>query len=143
MAYRAPSEGKTVRIYLTHCTAKKDDTLRLTRVRATPDRLYRGKFVEAFMRTCKQRTVEWGILSDLYGVWFPDVRHEWYEKDPNTVTGSEFWKLVRDFDEKLQAYDEIWFYRNPGRFHPLYKRLLSQTALRDRITLFSHTAEIV
>ena len=132
-----------MRIYLTHCTAKKDSSLRFSGERVTPDRLYRGKFVEAFMRTCKQRGVEWAILSDLYGVWFPDIRHEWYEKDPNSVTDSEFWELVRDFDEKLEAYDEIWFYYNPGRFDPLYKRLLSQTALRDRITLFTHHYEVV
>jgi len=132
-----------MRIYLTHCTAKKDDSLRFTGERVAPDRLYQGKFVEAFMRTCTQRGVEWAIVSDLYGVWFPDVSHEWYEKDPNAVTDSEFWGLVRDFDEKLQVYDTIWFYHNPGRFHPLYKRLLTTTRLRDRILLFSHSAEIV
>jgi len=132
-----------MRIYLTHCTAKKADSPRFGGERVTPDRLYRGKFIEAFMRMCKQRGVEWAILSDLYGVWFPDVRHQWYEKHPRTVTETELRELVRDFDEKLGQYDEIWFYHNPGRFHPLYKRLLSQTALRDRITLFSHTAEIV
>lgn len=131
-----------MRIYLTHCTARKDDTLKHTGQKVTPDRLYLGKFVGAFMRTCKQRAVEWPIVSDLYGVWFPDVKHGWYEKDPDTVTDTEFWQLVRDFDEKLEAYDGIWFYHNPGRFHPLYKRLLRQTALRDRITLFSHASDI-
>lgn len=132
-----------MRIYLTHCTAKKDNSLKHTGAKVPPDRLYRGKFVEAFMRTCKRRGVEWAILSDLYGVWFPDIKHEWYEKDPDSVTDSEFWELVRDLDEKLQKYDEIWFYHNPGRFHPLYRRLLTSTRLRDRVTLFSHTAEIV
>jgi len=132
-----------MRIYLTHCTAKKDDSLKHTGEEVTPDKLYRGKFVEAFMRTCKQRGAEWAILSDLYGVWFPDIKHEWYEKNPDSVTDSEFWELVRDLDEKLQKYDEIWFYRNPGRFHPLYGRLLTATRLTDRIRLFSRIAEIV
>lgn len=132
-----------MRIYLTHCTAKKDDSLKHIGEMVTPDQLYRGKFIQAFMSTCKERGVQWAIVSDLYGVWFPDVRHEWYEKHPRTVTETEFRELVTDFDEKLGPYDEIWFYRNPGRFHPLYKRLLSRSALRDRITLFSHTEEIV
>jgi len=132
-----------MRIYLTHCTAKKDDSLKHTGQKVTPDRLYQGKFIGPFMRTCKQRGVEWAIVSDLYGVWFPDVRHEWYEKDPDSVTDSEFWGLVRDFDEKLEAYDQIWFYRHCGRFHSLYERLLSETRLTDRVTLFSHHYEVV
>ena len=28
-----------------------------------------------------------------YGVWFLQVRHEWYEKDPDTVTEAEFANL--------------------------------------------------
>jgi len=48
-----------------------------------------------------------GDFSDRYGVWFPQVRHEWYEKDPDTVTESEFSALLRDFDEKLAGYSEI------------------------------------
>ena len=138
-----PFGGEKIRIYVTHCTKKKDDRLKDTGEKVTPDSLYRGKFIEAVMRTCKQRGVEWAILSDSYGVWFRDVKHEWYEKDPDTVTDSEFWGLVRDFDERLEAYDEIWFYHNPGRFHPLYGRLLTETRLTDRVTLFSRVAEIV
>jgi hypothetical protein len=132
-----------MRVYLTHCTAKKDGSLKGSAEKVTPDKLYRGKFIEAFMRACKRRGVEWAILSDLYGVWFPNVRHGWYEKNPHSVTDAEFWGLVRGFDEKVEAYGQIWFYGNPGRFHPLYKRLLSASALNDRITLFSHVADIV
>jgi len=132
-----------MRIYLTHCTAKKDNRLKHTDEKVTPDRLYQGKFVGAFMRTCKQRGVEWAIFSDLYGVWFPHVKHEWYEKRPGSVTDSEFWGLVKDFDEKLAQYDKICFYRNPGRFDSLYERLLTETRLRDRITLFGHHYEVV
>lgn len=84
----------------------------------------------------------WAIFSDLYGVWFPHAEHEWYEKDPNTVTEEEFKRLLEDFDEKLVNYDEIWFYYNPGRFHPLYQRLLRETKLKDRVKLFTHIREI-
>lgn len=41
--------------------------------------------------------VEWAIFSDLYGVWFPDVEYEWYEKDPGTATEEEFSKLLEGF----------------------------------------------
>ncbi len=75
-------------------------------------------------------------------VWFPDIEHEWYEKDPGTVTEKEFKDLVNDFDKKLKGYKEIWFYYNPGRFHPLYKRLLKETRLKERVKLFTHISEI-
>lgn len=87
--------------------------------------------------------VQWAIFSDLYGIWFPQEKHEWYEKDPDTVTEEEFGVLKRDFEEKLGRYDEIWFYYNPGRFHQLYKRLIREVSIRDRIILFSHTNDIV
>ena len=132
-----------MRIYLTHCCAKKDDTLKHTGEKVPPDRLYAARPTRRFMDTCKGRGVQWAILSDKYGVWFPDVRHEWYEKHPNTVTEDEYRDLRTDFHQKLRNYDEIYFYHNPGRFHPLYKRLLKETRLRDRITLFSHIAGIL
>jgi hypothetical protein len=86
--------------------------------------------------------VNWAIFSDLYGVWFTNVEHEWYEKSPDTVTDQEFKNLLNNFDDKLEQYDEIWFYYNPGRFHPLYKRLLQETKLRERIRPFTHIGEI-
>lgn len=132
-----------MRIYLTHCSAKKDDSLRGTGRKATPDVLYTATPTQRFMHACKTRNVCWAIFSDLYGVWFPDVKHEWYEKDPDAVSEQEFQALIRDFDGKLGAYEEIWFYHNPGRFHPLYRRFLNTTRLRDRVVLFSHLREIV
>ena len=132
-----------MRIYLTHCCAKKDDSLRTTGVKVTPEELYVATPTRRFMNSCKERSVAWAILSDKYGVWFPDVKHKWYDKHPDTVTPEEFERLVNDFDENLDPYDEIWFYYNPGRFHPLYDRLLTRSSLEDRITRFTHISEIV
>ena len=131
-----------MRIYVTHCSAKKDNSLKHTGVAVTPDRLYTAAPTQRFIRRCKEAGVRWAIFSDLYGVWFPDASHEWYEKDPDTVTEREFLNLVDDFERKLQGYDEIWFYHNPGRFHLLYRRLLQETRLRDRLTPFTHLREI-
>jgi hypothetical protein len=132
-----------MRIYITHCSAKKDDSLKHTGEEVTPDKLYTATFIQRFIKKCKEKQVKWAIFSDLYGVWFPDVKHEWYEKDPNTVTEPEFRKLLEDFEQKLGDYDEIYFYHNPGRFHRLYRRLLEETKLKDRIKLFSHLREII
>jgi hypothetical protein len=41
------------------------------------------------MNKCKCNNVNWAIFSENFGVWFPHVEHEWYEKDPDTVTESE------------------------------------------------------
>ncbi len=130
------------KIYLTHCSAKKDGSLRGTGRKVTPDKLYTARPIQRFIKRCREKGVEWAIFSDLYGVWFPDVEHELYDKHPNKVTEEEYRNLLKDFDRKLEAYDEIWFYYNPGRFHPLYKRLLEETKLRDRIKLFTHIKEI-
>jgi len=132
-----------MRIYITHCSAKKDDSLKHTREEVTPDKLYTATFIQRFIKKCKEKQVKWAIFSDLYGVWFPDVKHEWYEKDPNTVNEHEFRKLLEEFEQKLGDYDEIYFYHNPGRFHRLYRRLLEETKLKDRIKLFSHLREII
>jgi len=132
-----------MRIYLTHCSAKKDDSLKDSNREVPPDVLYTAKPTQRFMSKCKQKGVEWAIFSDLYGVWFPDVRHRWYEKDPSKVTEQGFRTLLLDFDAKLHQYDDIWFYCNPGRFHPLYKRLLSESSLTERIARFTHIRDIV
>jgi hypothetical protein len=95
------------------------------------------------MSRCKQKQVDWAILSDLYGVWFPDVEHGWYEKHPNTVTEEEFDAIVKDFQRKLESYKEIWFYFNGESFHSFYQRVLQATNLKDRVKLFCELEEIV
>lgn len=131
-----------MKIYITHCSAKKDNSIKNTGKKVTPDNLYTATPIQRFMNKCKEKNVNWAIFSDLYGVWFPDQKHEWYEKDPDKVTEEEFRNLLKDFDEKLQKYDEIWFYYNPGRFHPLYRRLLQETKLKDKIRCFTHLKDI-
>ena len=132
-----------MRIYITHCSEKKEDSLQNTGKKVTPEELYTAKPTQRFINRCKEKGVKWAIFSDLYGVWFPNVRHEWYEKDPNTVTEQEFSRLIKDFEQKLGDYDEVYFYHNPGRFHPLYKRLLRETKIKDKITRVTHLTEIV
>jgi hypothetical protein len=130
------------RIYVTHCSHKKEDRHKGTGEAVSPDSLYTAIPTQRFMTRCKAIGIPWAIFSDLYGVWFPDVRHIWYEKDPNTVTKTEFSALLRDFDEKLSGYSEICFYHNPGRFHPLYARLLDRSVLGDRVKRITHLWEI-
>lgn len=132
-----------MRIYITHCSAKKSDTLRRNRKSGFPDELYTSKRIQSFMKRCKQERVRWAIFSDLYGVWFPDRRHRWYEKAPSSVSEEEFSDLVKDFERTLAKYREIRFYYHPARFHRLYKRLIRQTQLRGRVRLFTRVKEIV
>ncbi|TKJ32109.1 hypothetical protein CEE39_06295 [bacterium (candidate division B38) B3_B38] len=117
--------------------------LKNTDKEVTPDKLYSAMYIQRFINKCRERKVEWAILSDLYGVWFPNVKHKWYEKDPDKVTFKEFRDLLNDFDQKLKKYDEIWFYYNPGRFHILYNVLLEKTKLKYKVQQFTHIKEIV
>lgn len=134
-----------LKIYLTHCSAKKDNLLKYKSKQVTPDKMYTAMPIQRFIRTCQKKRVKWAIFSDRYGVWFPNVEHMWYELNPEIIMKSEFKfkKLLNDFEQKLKDYCEIYFYHNPGRFHRLYKKLLRKTKLRDRITLFSHLREII
>ena len=131
------------RIYLTHCSARKDMSLKGIRKSVTPDKLYTATPIRRFMKSCKENKVKWAIFSDNYGVWLSEIRNSWYEKSPDSVTDKEFDNLVADFNRKLKGFDEIWFYYNPGRFHGLYRKLLTKTKLKNKIRLFTHLNEIV
>jgi len=130
------------KIYITHCCAKKDDSLRGTGRKVPPDILYVATPTQRFMSRCLQAGVHWAIFSDLHGVWFPEVEHEWYEKDPDTVSEREFNNLLMAFDTKLQPYEAIFFYQNPGRFHPLYGRLIEKSTLKSRVAWITHLHDI-
>jgi hypothetical protein len=105
--------------------------------------LYTATPTQRFMQKCKTTGVNWAIFSDKYGIWKFTEKHSWYEKNPNKVSNEEFETLIKNFDESLKNYDEIWFYYNPGRFHPLYKKLIKTSSLKNRIKLFTHIKEIV
>jgi hypothetical protein len=131
-----------VKIYLTHCSAKKSTAAKRHGRAVRPDKLYTSSKIQNFMRRCKQQKVRWAIFSDLYGVWFPSMRHVWYEKSPNKVSEDEFLLLLKDFAQKLREYSAIYFYYHPARFHRLYKKLLRRTKLKDRIVRFTSIKSI-
>ena len=131
-----------MRIYLTYCSAQKDAALRGTGKAVTPDKLYTAAPIRRFMDRCKRGNVRWAIFSDLYGVWFPHIEHEWYEKDPDTLTEAEFETLRKNFDELLATFSEIHFYYHPGGLHPFHRRLLRETTLAEKVSLFTHLSEI-
>lgn len=133
------------RVYITHCSAKKDDTLKGTGRQVTPDLLYTATPTRRFMERCKEQGVRWAIFSDHYGVWFSDKTHEWYGDDvgdPGIVTEQRFRELVKSFEERLRPFNEIHFSYNLGRFHHLYRRLLEETTLKNRITMIAHLWDI-
>lgn len=129
--------GKQI-IYITHCSAKKDNSIKELRKKVTPDKLYAATPTQRFMNRCIKNKVNWCIFSDKYGIWFPDIKNEWYEKNPNKVNDDEYNEILNDFNNKLEQFDEIWFYHNPGRFHQLYKKILKDNKLKDIIKLFTH-----
>jgi hypothetical protein len=72
------------RIYLTYCARDKNDVYKGTGEKVFPDQLYISDRVQNFIAHCKDRGVCWAILSDKHGVWFPDVKHKWYDKAPDS-----------------------------------------------------------
>ncbi len=132
-----------MRIYLTHCSKNKDDSLKCTGKKVTPDILYTGNRIQRFMSECKKKGVKWAIFSDLYGVCCPNDKLPWYDKHPDKVTDPKFKELLKDFDEKLRDYQEIYFYhKNDHPLHHRYEQLLKETKLKDKVTLFTDLREI-
>ena len=107
-----------------------------------PGELYRSVPISRFIERCKIQKVEWAIFSDKYGVWFPFQKNKWYDKHPDTVTEEEFEELLKDFDNSLEKFGEIWFYHHPKWLHPFYRKLLNSSILKEKINLFSRLAEI-
>lgn len=125
-----------MRIYITHCSARKSPSAKRSGAKVSPDKLYASKRIQSFMRRCKEQGVKWAIFSDRYGIYFPNERHPWYEKSPDSVTPTEFSALLKNFHKRLRIYDEVWFYRHPARFHKLYRRLLRKARMKHKVRLF-------
>jgi hypothetical protein len=131
-----------MRVYVTYCSAQKDESLRNTDLAVYPDKLYQSARIRRFMDVCKRRPARWAILSDKYGIWFPEEKRRWYEKSPDFITQSEFGQLLANFDVRLIDYDPIYFYTNPIRLHSFYRRLLGESALKSRIIQITRLQDI-
>jgi hypothetical protein len=132
-----------MRIYLTHCSKEKSFAAKTSGMPLPPDELYTEEGIQKFMQTCKQKGVNWAILSDQYGVFFPNEKHGYYEKPPATVTPDEEAAIITQFNEQLAGFEEIWFYIRPATFHPFYERVLKGSDLAARVHLFQDIFEIV
>ena len=133
-----------MKIFLTYCSGRKNDSLKNSNEAVTPDRLYTSDRVQNFIRACREAGAFWAIFSDEYGVWFPGERRKWYDKPPDEVTPAEFEQLVSRAEKSLEKY-EIFFCGDTGdsKFHPLYRDLIER--LRDaglKITLFNNLGDI-
>lgn len=133
-----------MKIFLTYCSGRKNDSLKNSNEAVTPDRLYTSKRIQSFIQACRAANAFWAIFSDEYGVWFPGERKKWYDKPPDTVTPAEFEQLVSRAEKSLEKY-ELFFYGDPNdsKFHPLYRDLIER--LKDaglKITLFSDLGSI-
>ncbi len=45
------------RIYITHCSAKKDDSLRGTKKKVTPDKLYTANLLQRFVKNVTKKAL--------------------------------------------------------------------------------------
>ncbi|MDH7514042.1 MAG: hypothetical protein QHH14_13935 [Clostridiales bacterium] len=124
-----------MRIYITYCSWQKDDSLRGTGVRVTPDKLYRSPRIQGFIARCREKRANWAIFSDFCGVWFPEKTLPWYDLHPDKVTKEEEAKLASAFYDSLKDYGEIHYY--PDTLHPLSKRIVTQSGLENRVSWFT------
>jgi hypothetical protein len=132
-----------MRIYITHCSKEKLPLAKETGDKYPPDQLYTETGIQQFMEICKSTGVQWAILSDNYGVFFPDETHKYYEKPPASVTIEEENIIRSQFEQRLDLYSEIWFFVRPSTFHPFYESILMHSSLSNRIHVFSNLREVI
>jgi hypothetical protein len=125
-----------MRIYLTHCSKEKSLKAKETGEEMTPDQLYTDPGIQQFMQQCMKLNVNWAILSDYFGIFLPEERHEYYEKKPDTVTKDEEHVILKEFERKMYVFDEIWFFIRPATFHPFYEKVLKNNSLSGRVKIF-------
>jgi hypothetical protein len=128
-------------LYITHCSKKKNSINSET----TPEKLYSASYLQRFIKKCKKMKVNWGILSDKYGIVFPNKRIKWYELSPSFLLKhkAESRKLIEKLQQQLKGFDKIFFYHNPGRFHPFYRYVIKKLRkLGINIRLISHLSQI-
>ncbi len=130
------------KIYITRCSAEKDNSLKGTGEKVTPDNLYTSNRIQTFIEKCREENVDWAIFSDNYGAWFPDQKHEWYDKPPENVSHQEFKELVKSFEENFGEYDEILFYHNINSLPDLFLRIIDKVNVRDKVKLFTDKSKI-
>jgi len=118
------------KLYFTHCCAKKDDKLKGTNKKMSPQALYQSSKIQGFIKSCEEEGVEWAIFSDKYAFVFPSDRIRWYEKHPKDVSEQEKKQLFDNAFNTLRNYDCTYFYYNPGRLHPLYRELVNEMKMR-------------
>jgi hypothetical protein len=118
------------KLYFTHCCKKRDDTLKGTGKKVSPQALYKSSKTQGFMKRCEEEGVEWAIFSDKYGFVFPSGRIEWYDKHSKDVSEQEKKQLFEKALNTLRNYRCSYFYYNPGRVHPLYLELVSEMKMR-------------
>jgi len=114
------------RIYITHCSREKDPELETSGEASTAEKLYTSPALQAFIQFCKAHGHAWAILSDRYGVIFPEEKINWYSKPPDSVTEDEFLALLHSFTTRLAGFDEILFQHRPGETHAVFKRILEK-----------------
>ncbi len=65
-----------MKIYITHCSAKKTDSLKNTGIKVTPDKLYTATPTQRFMRSCSTKKVKWASFQIymVFGFLIKNVR---------------------------------------------------------------------
>lgn len=132
-----------MKVYLTHCCAKKNELARTTGIAMPPEEMYIEPDIQKFFSYCLSHKLAFGVLSDLYGIWLSPEKKRWYEKSPDTVTDVEKAEILRIFDHELSRFSEIIFLIRPESFHPFYDFVLSHSKHTNRIRRITELKENV
>ncbi len=111
---------ETKKLYFTHCSCEKDDKLKGTGKKVSPQELYKSPRIQGFIERCKGEGVEWAIFSDKHALVFPTDKIGWYDKHPDDVSEEEKKLLFNKAFDTLKNYHRAYFCPCMGWVHHLY-----------------------
>ena len=120
-------------VCITYCSWQKDDRLKDTGEKVTPDQLYLSERIQRFIAYCRSQDLRWGIFSDLCGILFENDKQEWYDFHPDLVTPEHRQFLAKAFASTLSEFDTIWYYYDPETLHPLYRQIVDESGIANRV----------
>ena len=109
-------------ICVTRCSPMKSGV-----EKGTPEQLYSSKQSVRFFQWCKTNNLEYGILSDKYGLFMFDERREAYDLHPSELTDEGLRRLglkIRFTMAKRERRVLLFYNPSPVMATPYFKMLL-------------------
>lgn len=112
-----PSDG----IWTTSCSKTKK-----SRKKGIPQNFYQGRYNKLFYKYAHKYDLEYGVISDKYGIHMYNEKLEFYDIHPKELTDKDKKELGLKIREKITKYGFkklIYYYPSPLLSYPYFEML--------------------